>query len=363
MDSFDSVPYIETSGLYTFGQNSARLYKITSEGSPRRYLTEKRGSMSIVRKTHALLKTRYGGRADIPAAYEWLLDNMYMAEREYRAAINDVENCGKLRYSASAPVVSTLCRGLILSGHGEVNAARCGEFLTGFESVCVLRRNELCAVPAVLRLEIITLLAEICQSMQYSAETKSFEMEFEVLFSSLRLLSVTDMSVVLQNADITDSILRLDPTGEYSRMDKKTRAYYLEQTEKLARKNGKETHIYARELVEKAKGQNVHIGFLLFPEKRSREGLYIAVFLLFTLFTCLYTGFALGSILAVFLLLLPVSDLCKGIIDLILLKTVKPKRVPRMDCSEGVPHDGRTIIVISALLTGKKEIERYAADL
>ena len=363
MDSFDSVPYIETSGLYTFGQNSARLYKITSEGSPRRYLTEKRGSMSIVRKTHALLKTRYGGRADIPAAYEWLLDNMYMAEREYRAAINDVENCGKLRYSASAPVVSTLCRGLILSGHGEVNAARCGEFLTGFESVCVLRRNELCAVPAVLRLEIITLLAEICQSMQYSAETKSFEMEFEVLFSSLRLLSVTDMSVVLQNADITDSILRLDPTGEYSRMDKKTRAYYLEQTEKLARKNGKETHIYARELVEKAKGQNVHIGFLLFPEKRSREGLYIAVFLLFTLFTCLYTGFALGSILAVFLLLLPVSDLCKGIIDLILLKTVKPKRVPRMDCSEGVPHDGRTIIVISALLTGKKDIERYAADL
>ena len=63
------------------------------------------------------------------------------------------------------------------------------------------------------------------------------------------------------------------------------------------------------------------------------------------------------------LLLIPVSEVVKGLLDAVLLRVTKPRFVPRLALRRGIPPEGRTLCVIAALLTSPADAHALCARL
>lgn len=350
MDTVNSAVYIEDDRLYDYAASTARQLKPRGEGSASACVRALRRAMADIKAVSAAVKLRYGDMATPPAACEWLLDNRYMVQRESLCAIETLERTKPLRRCGEGTMLLQLCRALFKAGLGSISESRCRIFLDGFQSVTVLRRSELEAFPAAMRAAAAMDIASVCRGMQYAADTSMHAESFKALFTSLRLISVLDWEALISAADVTSAVLCADPTGDYPRMDSGTKASYLRRVEQLARKQGVEEHIFARSLIKTAKRDGRHVGFYLFPKKRDFSPLYIAANVLLTVFVSLMAAFLSRSVWAALLLLLPVSELVKGLIDYALLHSVSPKRLFRMSTENGVPSEGRTVCVISALV-------------
>ena len=364
MDNFNSGLYISGDGLFDFAAASAKLLRPDGECSGRDEAALLRRSMAAIRRCHSLISRRYGAKSSVPAAFEWIMDNFYIIEREGTSASAALRRARRLRAAGGESMIGELCRALVRSGRGEVTEARCLEFLRGFQSVTALRRAELYLFPAALRAALIHSVAAVCRAMEFADGSDEYAPALEALFGALRLFAVLDLENLLDSADMTAEALRADPDGVFQRMDSASRGEYLRRIEYLSRREGVEEHIYARRLVKKARAEGRHAGFYLFPEpKPSRGRGYIAANLLLTLFISLWLAFRVGSAAAGILLLLPVSELVKGLIDFVLLRLLPARRMLRMDAERGVPPEGRSICVVSALLTDAESARCAAKEL
>ena len=352
MDSILTAPLVEKEKLAACAASAARLLPPRGEARGSRALPALRRSGREIRRCTELLRQRSAQITEIPAAWEWLLDNAYMARREELSAAGDLARAGRLRRCGEGLLILSLARALLLAGKGRVTAERARLFLDGFQTVTPLRRAELQLFPAALRAAVIQELAALCRELRPSSSPERFSEGLEALFGTLRLFSVLDTEPLLTGTDLTDAILCADPTGDYPRMDPDTRQDYLRRVEKLARREGVEEQFYARRLIQVAKAEGRHVGFLLFREPgRWPERLYMGANLLLTLLLSLGIAFSRGGGPAALLLLIPVSQLVKSVLDLLLSRLCPPRRLPRMDLRKGVPPEGKTLCVISVLLT------------
>ncbi|MGI5976095.1 MAG: GH36-type glycosyl hydrolase domain-containing protein [Candidatus Limivicinus sp.] len=351
MNSINSAVYIEDNRLCDYAESAAKLLCPMGETGGRSAAKSLRDSYRSIRRSHEEIARRYGEMASPPAACEWLLDNWYMIQREYQSVLPELYRGRRLRYCGEGLIVTALSRMLLSSGRGKITEERFSAFLDGFQRVTVLRRAELNLLPAAMGAAVIEAAAEICRDMRSASDTDDYAPALEALFTTLRLFGAVDMEKLIRRADVTNAILGADPTGDYGRMDSGTKLAYLQRVELLARRAGIEEPEYALRIVKKAKKENRHLGFFLFPETGdTASGLYIAANVILTLFITLLAGFICASPAGAALLLLPVSETVKSLIDFILLHIVPPKRLFRMDTEKGVPQSGRTICVISTLL-------------
>ena len=352
MDMINIGLYISEDKLYDYAASTARLLRpdrITGGRSGAKLL---RRHMGDIRRTHEAVQRRYGQTPSPPAACEWLLDNWYMVQREYAPSYAALSRARRLRLCDEGLLILCFCRALLQAGQGKVTEERCRLFLDGFQSVTILRRSELNLFPAAMRAAVISEIAAVCRKLPHAAETGAYAQALEALFGTLRLFSVLDTEKLLRAADVTGAILSADPSGDYPRMDRESQQTYLRQVERLAAREGMEEHSYARRLIKTAKTEARHVGFYLFPETKSpTAGLYIGANLLLSLFFSLLPAFFYHSAAAAFLLLLPVSELVKTLLDFLLLRLLPPRRLPRMDMEKGVPTEGKTLCVVSVLLT------------
>ena len=356
--------YIEDERLAAFGAATARLLQPTGEADGRAAALALRQSMLRIDRSYEAVRRRFARQSAVPAACEWLLDNRYLARREALAACADLRAARHLRVGGEGLLIVSLAKALVEAGRGRVTEERCRLFLDGFQSVTVLRRVELALFPQALRAAVIDKLAADCRELCTAADTASLTAPLEALFGTLRLFSTLELDALLQEADRVQALLAADPGGVFPRMDRETRQDYLRRIERLARREGVEETACAAHLLERAAAEGRHVGFLLFREPSPLRGqLYIAANVLLTLFLSLLPAFALRRVWAAPLLLLPVSELVKSLLDAILLRLVKPRRLPRLDMAEGVPEEGRTLCVVSALLGSEEEARRLARRL
>ena len=361
MDSMNLAPYIDNERLADYAVSCARLLKSTGTQSGAEAALRLHESIRGLRRCRDTLHRRYTGAPAVPSGCEWLLDNWYMIQREGPAAEDELRRARSLRRCRDGLIVTELCRTLLQSGHGRLTGQRCRIFLDAFQSVTVLRRCELYLFPAAMRAAVIQALAAVCRDMLNSSDAEVYAQELEALFSSLRLLSSMDMERLLDSVDVCSAILSRDPTGDYPKMDRDTKTEYLRRLEIMAAQRDVEEYTLASELIEKAQAENCHIGFLLLREPgRWGAALYIAANVLLTLFISLCISFSLGSLWLAALLLLPVSELVKAAVDFLLMRVVRPRPMPRLDLSEGVPEEGKSICVISVIL-GSCDVQRLEA--
>ena len=358
MDNIDSCLYIDDRRLHDCAASAAKLLRPQDNCSGAEAAALLRRNFIEIRRCHQAVERRYGSMAAPPSACEWLLDNWYMVQREYLCAVSQLKRSRRLRCCSQGIVITELCRELVRSGLGKVTEERCSLFLSGFQTVTVLQRRELELFPAALRSALIEAIADVCRKMQYAADTSSHAQALSALFGSLRLFSVLDLEKLLAQADISGAILSSDPTGDYSRMDDLTRRQYLLRLERMARRQGTEEHILARKLISQAQQDGRHIGFYLFRKPSSLwAGLYIAFTVLLPLAVSLLTAFYLDNAAAALLLLVPVWELIKSFTDFLLMHLVSPRPLSRIDCSKGIPPEGKSLCVVSTIL-GPGQAER-----
>jgi len=365
-----SVPQICDNELPSYGENVART--LNTDGNIRGINVSRaiRKNIHILRVHHAQLESKYASGEAVPSYIEWLLDNFYLAQREGLQAAEELEDCGVLPASKGSPALFVLCEALLRSENGRVTPERCRLFLQGCQLVYVLSRRELIHFIPFLKAAAVSELALLYES---GPDEEGAAIAAERLFSTLRSLSTLDFTDILADVDKTEQILREDPAKIYPLMHEKTRDYYKKRVEKLAKAYHLSEYRIAEHVLSLSdgaeEGDERHVGYWLFTrpmgeKKAPRSGMaYISLNVLITLFLAVLTAFSAGSAVAGLALLLPLSELVKNLIDLILLRFTPPAHIPRMELKDGVPLAGRTLCVISALLTSENSGPKLARRL
>ncbi|MFA6986142.1 MAG: cyclic beta 1-2 glucan synthetase, partial [Arenimonas sp.] len=212
---------------------------------------------------------------------------------------------------------------------------------------------------------------------------------------SLRALSAIDWREFVESMSLVEHTLRLDPAGVYYAMDFATRDQYRHVVEALARRSGATEPEVARAAVELARMAQSpegdlrvgHVGFYLLDEglaqlqakvgarqrpleslrrrgRRAPLSIYLgSIFLLTGLFALPllnaardggWHGWVLLPIALV--LLLATSQLAVALVNWLTTLLVRPRGLPRMDFSKGIPVDARTLVVVPTLLTSEQGI-------
>ena len=356
--------------LFNAGMQTARLYKTEGTAAAKTLVPVLSSAIGRINAAYEKTQARFVRAAHIPQACEWLLDNRYTAVREERSAHAALKAKTPLRSGKDGIVLLSACDALVQCADASLDEDKCRAFLEGYQSVTVLPQRELTLFPAVLRVALLTRLASLCDTLISSASPEALTDGMAAIFRSLHFLGALDLREFTESADVCERLLRADPAGVYPRMDAASRALYRERLSYLAEKNSMEEHRYARHLLsvaQRAEGEARHIGTGLFRgdvgTRKHAAAAYIAANVLLPLFLSVLCGFLSHSAAAALLLIIPVSELTKSLLDHVLLLCIRPRRLPRLEYKDGIPDSARTVCVISALITGRESAEKLCRRL
>jgi len=323
--------------------------------------------------------TRYAqARVSIPQALEWLLDNWYIAEREGKGAMEDIKRLGRLpafEDGGKSLFVLFAARRYLDEARDAVDAGTLEAFLDSFQDKAVLSEAEMAALIPALRLALVERVLKSARALMAALTEGDGDAltglagTFSRLFTSLRFLSGFDPSDLFERVGRVERLLRQDPAGVYPEMDEQTRVDYRRTLARLAERHGIEEHEAAEKILALARENGEHIGRYLCVEplgekpKAAPAGLYIGGVVGVSLVLSALAALLLGRPALLIALFFPLSALVKSAADYLVLRFCPIRRVPRLALEGGVPEKGRTLCVISLLLTSESGARRSASLL
>ena len=342
-----------TAALRAQGERDARALTVTGR---RRADTGRirRAGKALARMARAVTPETPNG--------QWLRDNRSFA----CAAAGDAAAAlrhARVRTAGGQTALGACCAGLLRACEGALTVKAAEAYLEGFQDVLPLETAELALLVPGLQAAVVCALAE-----SYAHDGAAAP----ALFTSLRALGTAAWGMLAERCDRVGRILARDPVGVYPAMDAATRTHYRQTVARLARRTGRTEIEIAEDVLARAQrseGARRHVGWFLLrevlgaPERRRDGGWYIAAVVVGTLFLSLLLGFATKSVSGAVLLLIPVSEVVKGLLDAVLLRVTKPRFVPRLALRRGIPPEGRTLCVIAALLTSPDDAHALCARL
>lgn len=369
--------YIETEQLAKYTKIISRSINRSGNISAAKLARKASLDLSFIKSATERVSKLSSEKNKVSKAYEWLLDNWYLAEREGKNAILNLRGAGTLpatNGTRRTAVIAEAAWGLIIAGYGELTSERIEIFLDEFQNEYIFSEKELYNFPEALKCALVAFLAQLVKNLLENAadgeESSELAALMENIFTSFRMLSNLNATDMLARVNRVERILSADPAGVYPLMDEETRAYYRRTVSSLAAQQKKTAHDTAKQILALTeKGEENHVGYYIFEsplgkaKKRTKGGLYIASIVLLTLFFTLSISFALENIVACFLIVFPVSDIIKNIVDFFAVRIRKPTRIPRMELTDGITEDGKTICVMSTLFTSEKGIQKAAKAL
>ena len=226
---------------------------------------------------------------------------------------------------------------------------------------------------------------------------------FASLIVSLQAISELNWKLFFEAISQTEQILHSDPQGAYERMDFETREAYREVVTEFAKRSQTSEPEVARKAIalaqaaSKAKLRNhgasdrkTHVGYYLMDKGRTelqnsiryrpaasqriREAVLrwpdyfyligIEVVTLTAIIVLLSLAHArTPGVLAVALLLVPAVECAVATINLLAAALFKPKRLPRLDFSKGIPKDCATVVVVPTLLSSEEQVRHAVRGL
>ncbi|MBC7783303.1 MAG: cyclic beta 1-2 glucan synthetase, partial [Burkholderiales bacterium] len=216
--------------------------------------------------------------------------------------------------------------------------------------------------------------------------------------TSLRFLSSTDWKEFVEEHSVVEQTLRTDPAGVYADMDFRTRDRYRHAVEEIARQSQLSEIEVARKTIAVAGsgpgGLSTHVGFHLIGNARRaldraagvRRPVRVIAGRIFRQFPLLFYLFGVALVTAgittlwpdqvqrlglrrwaLFLLAVPVL-MCAvqigiGVINWLATALVGPRPLPRMDFSDGIPPENRTIVVVPTMLRSAASVQSLVSAL
>ncbi len=376
----------------------------------------------VLHTANAIFKKVPSNDLPVSRAGEWILDNFYVVKQTFRQIkedlpVNFLNQLPKLNGTLllGHPRIFALIWEWLGYTQSQLDLTQAVAFVQDYQEITPLTIGELWALPTMLRIGILERLvyatAELTEidvpkglseiPSQFASSALANDTVVANCFHSLRLLATTDWKVFFDQTSLVEKILRDDPAGIYVRMDFDTRNSYRSVVEELTRYSTlseEEVALEAVDLARSAKGKSsdrrTHVGFYLLDagrpmlEARIHYQPGIRVRILHALLTTPTVTY-LGSI-AIFSLLFVIGLLTYAILSggslyqniivgilgfglaleaaIILVNwtvthRIKPKSLPRMDFSEGIPTGNKTIVVVPSLLENIDELNHLLQEL
>ena len=221
--------------------------------------------------------------------------------------------------------------------------------------------------------------------------------------TSMKKLQRMDYLTIFEQSNGIEEILKEDPINIYSKMDLNTKDLYRNAIQEIAKKT-KIAEIYiSKKALKLAQEQytnlnenkNVnqykqsHIGYYLISDGKeklyeelqqkqvkkinrdSKAKIYIfSIWSISLVLDIIYmvlikkqTNNTIITILFGLFLIIPIQQIVVQIIQYILGKIVKPKVLPKMDFSQGVPQEASTFVVIPTILKSKDKVKELMKKL
>ena len=214
--------------------------------------------------------------------------------------------------------------------------------------------------------------------------------------TSLRLCSAIDWRQYVESVSLVEQVLQRDPAGAYGRMDFLSRDRQRQAVEELAAPSGDAQVRVALRAVESARqavasgssaDRAAHVGYHLIDKGRRDLEIDVAYRprrasrvkrLVFDHATLLYLGpiviitaallaavaaygrheGASARVLAVLtlLLMIPAADIAIALAQRVIAWAIPPRRLPRLDFSDGLPDAARTMVVVPTMLTSTASV-------
>jgi len=339
-----------------------------------------------------------------PKAADWLLDNLFVVQRSLRQVRDDMPKGFYRRLPVRRQEANGLPRADRIAIESRVKRFQREEPLT---------IAELWALPALLRLRTLEVLVEELSVLlpisprprvRLAEQDRLAHIDAEEQLAScvraLRTLDGIRWRVFFRHCSKVERILCRDPAQTYARMDFDTQDRYRKVVEEVAWRTPRTETEVAEKALELAHrfaaqgGRHAHVGHYLVGEgvgelerllgyrppaavrlqrclKRHPSfvlhggiGLTTTAFLLLPAWYLTVQGasamtLSVGTALA----LIPASTLGITVVHWLLTNFLPPHVLPKMDYSEAIPEDGRTIVIVPCMLGSEAEARDLVRQL
>jgi hypothetical protein len=344
----------------------------------------------------------------------WLSDHLRLFASDVIEFRSSMKLFKKLPVARSAdrlemPRVWVLMRGYLEAVQYQISEITLTAFVAAAEEVEPLEHRELWAMALMLKLVIFEEAARRGQEalqefLKGAASSRSTHMDRVV--QSLRLTGELDWDELIEPISYVNAILREDPAGVYSRMDEITRENYLTAVSDLAEhSHASEIEIarmavhFAREVdaespTDRETLRRRHVGYYLVDRgvallrsriryrpsfdtwlqeflRRYPDEFYIIGIEFISLITIVgiivpysHGKYTLSYLfLVAVLLLIPVTQAAVELVNYFITSVLRPRPLPKLDFSEGVPADCKALVTVPTLLINERQIRQLIEDL
>jgi len=221
--------------------------------------------------------------------------------------------------------------------------------------------------------------------------------------NSLRFLAKMDWREFVETMSVVEQTLRHDIDGVYANMDFYTRDDYRHKVESIAKNSGLNENDIARIAIEFARHsytensldkRKAHVGYYLIgkgvsqTERMARvhlsapetilKGILNAKHLLYNLSAILITLMIASAMMVMaaadnhgmrwvivmgILSLIGASHLAIAVVNWGVTLWIKPKPLPKLDFSTGIPNENRTLVIVPTLLVSTNQVEKLIEQL
>ena len=372
-------------------------------------------AQATIERTLTVLQNAIPGKRTITEHEHWMLDNgrfLRLTSKEVREALKSL---GKLRGLQAGPKQTEIvprayqiATGFLVAAEFKFDEEEFGNFVDGVQQISPLEMRELWALKPLLQLVLLEQLGSSAAALLAALETGNASPEFtdalpSTVITSLREISQMEWKEFFEANSVVDHILRSDPSGAYPRMDFESRQVYRDAVFDLAKHTRLSEAEVARRAVlcarrardrkwgmsQRATERRSNVGYYLMDHGVARlkriinyrpslkkkikdlilewpEVYYVAGVELTTLVAIYLLLRHLGTVIPLIpglLLLIPASQAAVGLMNHLTAWLLPPRRLPRLDFSEGIPDEFSTLVVVPSLLLNEKEVRHIVESL
>lgn len=363
--------------LTLYGENTAR--DLTADGkiNGKSLFNRTIAAIDDMRTLYERGLTLRESESIVSEALEWLTDNFYMAEREGKDGADVMSSIKGLSAVNGESIIFLLADGYLRVG-SEISEPRIQNYLTGVLKNADLTERELWGFFSALKCAVILHLLDCSRNIEELCENadipaKELAEKIGNLFMGLRFLQIYDTAKLLQRVNPVENLLMRDPSGDYPNMTEESRAFYRRTLSHLAEKNKLDQKKAAESvlhLAEEGKNQQErHVGYYILEkplgmEKNDikRRMYFECMGVLTVCLAALFTHIA-GGFSWCFILIFPAWEIGKCVTDWLFVRFTPPSHIPKLSFENGVPEEGKTLCVISAIISNPDSAAQVCAKL
>ena len=403
--------------LTTQGIRDAEGWQFLDEKRSRAtFVSRWRGVNQQIRNISRALGERQARGDTLPANGIWLLENgrlLQTLSQEVSDALKSLRGLAvRAEENAFVPRAFALAVGFLRAVDLIPCETTLSHYFEGIQQVKSLMMAEIWALKPMLEFAILEQIADHSEAFRPQGEIASWEAtassdgsveRVQTAAQALHVIREMDWKDFFEQNSMAERVLRQDPSGAYPNMDDESRQMYRRVEEELARHSLFSEEEVARQAVflalhsqgrtrnpdSRTGSRRTHVGYYLVaagirtlkerigykPSLKQRivdvvfewpEVFFIVGVELTTIALVFFLLQPLGIIIPFvpgLLLLIPASHAAIGIVNHLTSILMPPRRIPKLDYSEGIPVECMTLVAVPCMLLSEAEVQRNVAAL